>query len=258
MAGYHEIKNNYISISDDDIETSTPSNKITKIGTVLTLLCIGTVAVISTNQKNTINNKSNSLIEAEIVEKSTDPNYCIETTAPVLGGYDVVAYFSLDEDDDAVLGSSDYSYQFNKYNFYFENEKNMKKFIKKPEDYLPRFGAFCAYGISSEDFWTWDSVKSGGPMADPNVWLIRDEKLYLFMYKVPKRKFLIGNVDERISKGIEIWNSFTGDGNMAEYFNTQCFWWDEECGRDGDYCISEFEAMLAQEKHLEEQIKLLN
>jgi len=52
--------------------------------------------------------------------------------------------------------------------------------------------------------WTWVDVKQGGPMADPDVWMVRDGKLYLFMYEVPKRKFLEGNVDARIKAGMAV------------------------------------------------------
>jgi hypothetical protein len=44
-----------------------------------------------------------------------------------------------------------------------------------------QWGGFCAYGISSETWWTWSMVEQSGPEADPNVWEIIDGKLYFFM-----------------------------------------------------------------------------
>ena len=92
-----------------------------------------------------------------------DPNACILTSNPVLNGYDVVAYFSLKPDGEAVLGSSLYQATYNeKYSFYFSSEKNLKLFEKEPLRYLPQWGGFCAFGISSEDFWSWEQIQEVG------------------------------------------------------------------------------------------------
>jgi len=86
-----------------------------------------------------------------------------------------------------------------------------------------------------------DAVEKSGPETDPEVWLVRDGKLYLFMYELPKRKFLMGNVDLRVSAGLKIWASFT-DGAPDAYMNTGCFWWDADCGHSGDACASNTDA----------------
>jgi len=62
------------------------------------------------------------------------------------------------------------------------------------------------YPVILNDRWTWADVKQSGPKADPDVWMVRDGKLYLFMYEVPKRKFLAGNVDARIQAGMAVRN----------------------------------------------------
>jgi YHS domain-containing protein len=90
----------------------------------------------------------------------------------LLDGYDVVAYHSLAEDDGAILGSAEYSATYEGYTFYFSNEANKKSFEKKPSEWAPQWGGFCSYGISSESFWTYDTIKTSGPMANPNSWLI--------------------------------------------------------------------------------------
>jgi hypothetical protein len=53
---------------------------------------------------------------------------------------------------------------------------------------------------------------------------------------VPRRKFLEGNVEKRVSTGLATWASFTG-GEPDAFTNTGCFWWDAECGHSGDECI---------------------
>ena len=62
-------------------------------------------------------------------------------------------------------------------------------------------------------------IKSG-PEANPSSWLISSEKLYVFMYDVPKRKFLQANYAEKIKEGEERWFNFTS-GNIHDYFNSK-------------------------------------
>lgn len=50
----------------------------------------------------------------------------------------MVEYFSLREDEDAVLGSSDYTAAVDGYTFQFLNDKNRKIFEKDPTAYLPQ------------------------------------------------------------------------------------------------------------------------
>lgn len=75
---------------------------------------------------------------------------------PVLAGYDVVAYFSLDEDDSGVLGSEDYQANLTStdmtnstkkmedtnYTFYFSSAENRETFLSDPWKYTPNWGAF--------------------------------------------------------------------------------------------------------------------
>eukprot|EP00466_Bigelowiella_natans_P014042 jgi/Bigna1/92036/estExt_fgenesh1_pg.C_1980001 len=72
------------------------------------------------------------------------------TPKPVLYGYDVVAYFSLDANDPGVLGSSLYQANLTvgdlsnsskkmdttEYTFFFANEKNKNAFEKEPWKFL--------------------------------------------------------------------------------------------------------------------------
>ena len=77
---------------------------------------------------------------------------------PVLQGYDVVAYFSLDPSDPGVQGSSKYAanlttsdlsgsddaadYEDMTFTFYFENAKNQALFEADPWKYAPQWGGF--------------------------------------------------------------------------------------------------------------------
>jgi YHS domain-containing protein len=111
--------------------------------------------------------------DVKLPSAEAETDACVlSSSGPVLDGYDVVAYHSLAEDDGAILGSAEYSATYEGYTFYFSNEANKKSFEKKPSEWAPQWGGFCSYGISSESFWTYDTIKTSGPMANPNSWLI--------------------------------------------------------------------------------------
>lgn len=76
---------------------------------------------------------------------------CYDTSTPVLGGLDVVDYFSFP--NDTIVGSagvSDYTVTFRNYTFYFKSEANRDIFMTSPAQYAPAWGGFCSYGISAE------------------------------------------------------------------------------------------------------------
>merc|ERR1712070_944415 len=91
-------------------------------------------------------------------------------------------------------------------------------------------------------WWTWDTIKENGPSGDPNVWEIIDGELFFFMYQVPKYKFdslcATDGVSALIAKGDAKWSNYTS-GETTSYFNTDCFWWDDDCGMSNDECISD-------------------
>lgn len=78
---------------------------------------------------------------------------------PVMAGYDLVAYHSLDEKDDGIPGSKDYSLRHEDgYLYYFSNQQNLEAFQADPDRYLPQYGGFCAWGMAweyPEDGWPW-------------------------------------------------------------------------------------------------------
>ena len=77
-------------------------------------------------------------------------------TPPVLGGYDVVAYFSLAKDADGVMGSRAFAMNFSTvdrsggaapaplgaYEFWFASAANKAKFAADPWAYAPKYGGF--------------------------------------------------------------------------------------------------------------------
>ena len=74
---------------------------------------------------------------------------------PVLGGYDVVEFFSLPADGNGVKGSKEFNATLqtkvsskgaaatSDYTFYFKDAANLKLFNADPWKYAPQYGGYC-------------------------------------------------------------------------------------------------------------------
>ncbi|WP_269518176.1 YHS domain-containing (seleno)protein [Alteromonas sp. BMJM2] len=91
-------------------------------------------------------------------------------SSEAVGGYDTVAYFSLDKGDAPVKGKSDWVTEYKGANWYFSSKTNLEKFRADPERYVPQYGGYCAWAVSAmNDF----------APGDAKYWAIVDGKLYL-------------------------------------------------------------------------------
>ena len=103
----------------------------------------------------------------------------LDATGYAVSGYDVVAYFDLDQapvgqsQPAAVAGDQDITAEYNGATFAFSSEANKAKFVANPEAYVPQYDGHCAYGVS----------KGGKVPGNPNLWRIVDNKLYLNITK---------------------------------------------------------------------------
>lgn len=94
-------------------------------------------------------------------------------TAPIdenglaIGGYDVVAYFT----GDATPGSATYTIVHEGATYQFSSKSNLETFKTSPDQYLPQFDGYCAWGVAAQD--------SKFPI-NPETFDIIDGKLYLF------------------------------------------------------------------------------
>lgn len=172
-----------------------------------------------------------------VTVSADDDTNCISGTAgPAVSGYDVVAYWSLASGSDAVLGHVNHSADWGNYTFYFASDANRAAFRANSTRYAPQFGGFCSWGIAAESVWTAATL---GPDVDPNVWEIRDGKLYLFMYDLPRDKWLgevtdddldaSGDTSEYVSDAETRWSEWFG---AQVVFNTACYWWNATSGGD--------------------------
>ena len=153
--------------------------------------------------------------------------------SPVLRGVDVVAYRHLVQGDEPIFGSPEFSATTSKdYTFWFASEDTLKTFQSDPARFSPQFGGFCAFGISSEfgdganksmaeatvtEGWPW-SADHLGPPANPKVWRVLNDKLYVaFLPEV--MDLFEADYDALSVTGETRWNAwFETDGP----FNNEC------------------------------------
>ncbi|MEL6992088.1 MAG: YHS domain-containing (seleno)protein [Pseudomonadota bacterium] len=102
------------------------------------------------------------------------PQY-IDETGFAVSGYDVVAYFGLEQSTvgeaqpEGIPGRADIIAEYNGATFAFSSEENRDAFLADPARFAPQYDGHCAYGVS----------KGGKVPGNPNLWRIVDDKLYL-------------------------------------------------------------------------------
>ena len=95
-----------------------------------------------------------------------------------IGGYDPVAYFT---DRKPVLGSPDFELSFGGVVWRFHNEGNRAAFVADPDVFMPRFGGYDPVSV----------VRGGNAPGHGVVWLIFEDRLYLFVSTAARDSFLI-------------------------------------------------------------------
>jgi len=90
-----------------------------------------------------------------------------EKKGVIIAGYDVVSYFN----GTPQKGSDTYQYTHEGLTYWFVNSDNKETFVQNPDDYIPKYGGWCAYAMGASG----DKVK-----IDPETYKIIDNKLYLF------------------------------------------------------------------------------
>ena len=105
-----------------------------------------------------------ALFAAISVQAQTPP---VDDNGLAVGGYDVVSYFS----GKAQQGSKSYAVKHHGATYYFANKANQNAFKKSPNNYLPQFDGYCAWGVGA---------KSTKFPINPETYTVIDGKLYLF------------------------------------------------------------------------------
>lgn len=110
-----------------------------------------------------------------------------------LSGYDPVAYFTQSR---PVKGNPDINLEWQGANWQFSSAEHRTLFEGNPEQYAPRYGGFCAGGMSL----------GRKTVVDPEAWMIVDGKLFMggshgaitYMEK---------DTDEKIAKADKNWET---------------------------------------------------
>ena len=99
----------------------------------------------------------------------------VDESGYAASGYDVVAFFGLDQaaigqqQPEAIPGKKAITAEYNGAKWAFSSEENRDLFNANPAKYAPQYDGHCAYGVS----------QGGKVPANPNLWRITGEKLYL-------------------------------------------------------------------------------
>lgn len=123
-----------------------------------------------------------------------DPPVYSQCSTAAVSGADVVAYHGLEPGADAILGSADYTHQWNDAEWRFANAQNRDLFAANPEKYAPAYGGYCAFAASHG--FTMYTV--------PDAWEIVDGKLYLNKSKGIQRKWK-KKLEQKISSADANW-----------------------------------------------------
>ncbi len=82
--------------------------------------------------------------------------------------YDPVAYFT---EGQPVRGQREFTVEYEGAKYAFTSESNRALFLGDPEQYVPQYGGYCAYGVAH----------GSRSNVDPEVWDIVDGRLYLMI-----------------------------------------------------------------------------
>ena len=132
----------------------------------------------------------------------------VDATGFAVSGYDVVAYRTLPSNPlgqtqtPGVPGKASITAEYNGATFAFATTENRDLFVKNPAYYAPQYDGHCAFGVS----------KGGKVPANPNLWRIVDDKLYLNITDV-----VVGFWEEDIPGNITLANGNWGgiEGSAA-------------------------------------------
>ena len=137
---------------------------------------------------------------------------------PVLNGFDVVEAFKNKTGlISNYIGNQKFTQEYLGYKFLFINQENAEKFKRNPERYIPKYGGFCAWSVSSE-FWKNSLFKNN--MLIDNTYKLPDpldgyfaiikenenkieQSLFLFSTEDVYKKFITEytNIEAQISSG---------------------------------------------------------
>jgi YHS domain-containing protein len=133
------------------------------------------------------------LASAAIVAQEASRPIYVDGRGFAVGGFDVVEYFRANE---AKRGSPSFATTYRGANFLFVSAENRDAFLGDPGQYVPQFGAYCAYAMSQGTL----------RKCDPRRFSVRDGKLYLFSSNRVRKRWLSREAD-LLATAISAWRS---------------------------------------------------
>lgn len=111
--------------------------------------------------------------------------------ATAIGGYDAVSYHT---EDAPTQGVARFHHFWNGAVWFFASEENRDRFAADPTAFAPQYDGYCAWAASQ-------NYKRPG---DPNVWQIKDGKLFLMVHEGAREKWR-ADIPTHIAQGDENW-----------------------------------------------------
>ncbi|MGN6490599.1 MAG: YHS domain-containing (seleno)protein [Agriterribacter sp.] len=108
-----------------------------------------------------------------------------------LKGYDVVSFFN---SEGPVMGQDSLTTEWNNVTWKFSSGAHLDSFKKAPEQYMPAYGGYCAYGMS----------KGYKAPTQADTWYLQDGRLY-FNYNKEVQATWNKNRDSLIEKADKNW-----------------------------------------------------
>jgi hypothetical protein len=119
-----------------------------------------------------------------LVAQTTEQIVVDRNSGLAIHGFDPIAYFT---DGVPAVGKGQFEHRYGGAVWRFRNSGNLAAFVEDPEVYMPRFGGYDPVGVGR-----------GVPAAgDPRIWMIVDDRLYLFQSPESRALFAVDNVRMR-------------------------------------------------------------
>ena len=111
-----------------------------------------------------------------------------------ISGFDTVAYFT---EDRAVMGSPEFSHDWQGATWHFSSAANRDLFAGDPEAYAPQFGGWCAYALSQGQY---------AAEVDPKqAWTVHENQLFLNWNARVRENWISNGLEEGVDVGRENW-----------------------------------------------------
>jgi YHS domain-containing protein len=211
---------------------STRALLVLPLAALMVFLIIGYSSSSSSFSSSSSSSVSKSTLNADMTFSACTNTYndkgfdCIDDGMPVLSGYDVVSYFT---DSQPSLGLESFKQEYKGHTYFFSSQANKDTFIKDPNSYVPSYGSFCSWGVSTETMpdypWDFDCL---GPNVNPLTYAVLPDtttskpRLFFFLSDTPKQKFM-SDPKTYMAAGDARWNGWYEKDASILPMNTKCF-----------------------------------